>query len=128
MGIVLLFIALSRVIYLDIALGILLGVIVIFINIGLQTIFMKAIPDGVMGRVNSLVTIFSIGGSPLMAALFSILSNYFYFPYIMAAAGICAVVVSLPAFRILKNLPEKVSGIARLVESEGESNLIQQPS
>ncbi len=128
MGIVLLFIALSRIIYLDIALGILLGVIVIFINIGLQTIFMKAIPDGVMGRVNSLVTIFSIGGSPLMAALFSILSNYFYFPYIMAAAGICAVVVSLPAFRILKNLPEKVSGIARLVESEGESNLIQQPS
>ena len=50
MGIVLLFIALSRIIYLDIALGILLGVIVIFINIGLQTIFMKAIPDTFSGK------------------------------------------------------------------------------
>ena len=47
---------------------------------------------------------------------------------VLLAVGICAVVVSLPAFRILKNLPEKVSGIARLVESEGESNLTQQPS
>ncbi|MCL4348033.1 MAG: MFS transporter [Candidatus Thermoplasmatota archaeon] len=123
MGIVLLLIALSRIIYIDIALGILLGAIVIFINIGLQTIFMKAIPDGVMGRVNSLVTIFSIGGSPLMAALFSILSNYFYFPYIMAAAGICAVVVSLPAFKVLRNLPERVSNISKLIESEAGSVL-----
>ena len=120
MGIVLFLIAISRNIYLDIALGIVLGVIVIFVNIGLQTIFMKAIPDGVIGRVNSLVTIFSIGGSPLMAALFSILSNYFYFPYIMAAAGICAVVVSLPAFAILRDLPEKVSGISKIIENEGK--------
>ena len=120
MGIVLFLIAISRDIYLDIALGIVLGVIVIFVNIGLQTIFMKAIPDEVIGRVNSLVTIFSIGGSPLMAALFSILSNYFYFPYIMAAAGICAVVVSLPAFSILRDLPEKVSGISKIIENEGK--------
>ncbi|MCL5790669.1 MAG: MFS transporter, partial [Candidatus Thermoplasmatota archaeon] len=128
LGIVLLLIAISRIIYVDIALGILLGIIVILVNIGLQTIFMKAIPDGVMGRVNSLVTIFSIGGSPLMAAAFSILSNYFYFPYIMAAAGICAVAVSLPAFSILKNLPEKVAGISRIIEKEGEAGISEQAS
>ena len=77
----------------------------IFINIGLHTIYMRAIPDGVAAVVNSPVTTFSIGGSPLMAALFSLLPNCLYFPYIMAAAGICVVIVSLPAFRILKNLP-----------------------
>lgn len=128
LGIVLLLIAISRIIYVDIALGILLGIIVILVNIGLQTIFMKAIPDGVMGRVNSLATIFSIGGSPVMAAAFSILSNYFYFPYIMAAAGIGAVAVSLPAFSILKNLPEKVAGISRIIEKEGEAGISEQAS
>lgn len=121
MGLVLLCMALSRILYVDIALGIVLGILVIFVNIGLQTIFMKAIPDVVIGRVNSLGTIFSIGGSPLMAALFSILSNYFYFPYIMAAAGICAIVVSLPAFAVLRNLPEKISNISHIIESEGLS-------
>ena len=119
MGIVILCIAISRIIYIDIALGIVLGILVIFVNIGLQTMFMKAIPDVVMGRVNSLATIFSIGGSPLMAAMFSSLSNYFYFPYVMAAAGICAVAVSLPAFGVLRNLPERVSRISHIIETGG---------
>ena len=127
MGIVILCIAISRIIYIDIALGIVLGILVIFVNIGLQTMFMKAIPDVVMGRVNSLATIFSIGGSPLMAAMFSTLSNYFYFPYVMAAAGICAVAVSLPAFGVLRNLPERVSRISHIIETGDNLNMLYIP-
>ena len=117
-GVFLLCIALSRSLYLDILMTVLLGIFVIFINIGLQTIFMNAIPDAVMGRVNSLTMIFSIGGSPVMAATFSLLSDYFYFPYIMAVASILAIFVSLPAYSILKGLPERVSGIVRKMDEE----------
>ncbi|MGP6206581.1 MFS transporter [Cuniculiplasma sp. SKW3] len=120
-GLYLLIIATSRSLYIDILMTILLGIFVIFVNIGLQTIFFHLIPDSVMGRVNSLTMIFSIGGSPIMATMFSILSNYFYFPDIMAAAAICAIFISLPAYRILRGLPERVSGIVKKIEEEKPS-------
>lgn len=120
-GLYLLIIAISRSLYIDILMTVLLGIFVIFANIGLQTIFFKLIPDSVMGRVNSLTMIFSIGGSPIMATIFSVLSNYFYFPYIMAAAAISAIFISLPAYRILKGLPERVSGIVKKMEEETPS-------
>ncbi len=53
-----------------------------------------------------------------MAATFSLLSDYFYFPYIMAVASILAIFVSLPAYSILKGLPERVSGIVRKMDEE----------
>ncbi|MGP6239619.1 MFS transporter [Cuniculiplasma sp. SKW4] len=120
-GLYLLIIATSRSLYIDILMTILLGIFVIFVNIGLQTIFFHLIPDSVMGRVNSLTMIFSIGGSPIMATLFTLLSNYFYFPYIMAAAAICAIFISLPTYRILSGLPERVSSIVKKIEEDKSS-------
>ena len=117
LGLILLVISLSKYLYVDIIMAVLLGVTVIWVNIGFQTIFMKAIPDSVMGRVNSIGTIFSLGGSPLMAAIFSILSNYFYFPYIMSVAALIAIAVAIPSNSIIKSMPDRISKIVGDMES-----------
>jgi DHA3 family macrolide efflux protein-like MFS transporter len=79
-------IALSRSPSLDPVLTLLTGLFVVLANIGLESIFIKLIPDAVMGKVNSFAAIFLIGGSPVMGALFDFLSRIILIHYIITSS------------------------------------------
>jgi len=87
--------------------GLIADVDVMMINVQLQSFTLKVVPNELMGRYNSISILFSAGGSPVMAIIFSVLSRFFYFPYVMAGAGVLAIAISPFTYPALKSMMKK---------------------
>ena len=106
-GILILAISFLRTAWLEPVLTVLMGVDVMMINVQLQSFTLKVVPNELMGRYNSISILFSAGGSPVMAIIFSVLSRFFYFPYVMAGAGVLAIAISPFTYPALKSMMKK---------------------
>ncbi|MGC8506113.1 MAG: MFS transporter [Thermoplasmata archaeon] len=93
-GILLLGIALDPVVLIEPLLTLCMGMDVIVINVQLNAFTLRVIPNDLTGRYNSLSVLFSAGASPVMALLFSALSNIIYFPFVLEGAAIIAILMS----------------------------------
>ena len=78
-----------------------LGIILAFINIYIETMIMNSIPSSITGKFNSLTAMFSVSASPVMAFVFGYLSKFLYFPYIITIVGIIMVFTSLIVIQIM---------------------------
>ncbi len=104
LGIFMIFISLSRSVYIDPFITFLLGFFVSLLNIPLNAIFLKVVPNEMIGRINAFAVLVIGGAQPLMATIFSILSSYFFLPDIMFFAGLFISITSIPAYYTIKNL------------------------
>jgi hypothetical protein len=93
-GILLLAIAMDPIVFIEPLLTLGIGVDVIVINVQLNAFTLKVIPNDLTGRYNSLSVLFSAGASPVMALLFSVLSRFIYFPFVLEGAAIIAIFMS----------------------------------
>ncbi len=83
-----------------------MGLASAFLNISLQTLFIKIIPSNLLGRIGSLTNFLAIGSSPVMALFWTALSSKVYFPLIFVYSGIAISITSvifLPALIKLVN-------------------------
>ena len=104
LGIFMIFISFSRSVYIDPLLTFLMGFFVSLLNIPLNAIFLKVVPNEMIGRFNAFVALVIGGAQPLMATIFSILSSYFFLTDIMFFAGLFISIISIPAYYTIKNL------------------------
>ncbi len=111
LGFLLILISLNRVPILDSLFTFIIGIILAFINIELETLLINGIPSAITGKFNSITAMFSIGSSPAMAFIFGILSKFLYFPYIIAIAGIITIITSFTVISILKSFKMNISKI-----------------
>lgn len=110
LGELLLAVSVLRLAYIEPVLTLAMGIDVMIINVQLQTFTMRIIPNGIMGRYNSLSVLFSAGASPVMALIFSVLSRFIYFPYVMAGAAVLAILISPFVYFALKSMMHEFSG------------------
>lgn len=106
-GTLLLAISLIRTVWIEPILTVMMGIDVMMINVQLQSFTLKVIPNELMGRYNSISVLFSAGGSPVMALIFSALSRIIYFPFVMAGAGVLAIAISPFTYAALKSMMRK---------------------
>ncbi|MEM0139089.1 MAG: hypothetical protein QXZ44_00525 [Ferroplasma sp.] len=110
-GIIFILIAINRMPVLDGVLTFIIGVFLAFINILLESKLINGIPDSIMGKFNSLATMFSISSSPVMAFAFGYLSEFVYFPYILLFAGIVVAMSSLSVKYVMNSFERNIKNI-----------------
>ncbi|MEM4094138.1 MAG: hypothetical protein QXH36_04380, partial [Thermoplasmata archaeon] len=103
-GTFMIFIALNRIVIFDPILTFFMGFFVSLINIPITALFLTVVPNEMIGRFNSFVTMIIVGAQPLMATLFSILSNYFNISYIIFLTGLFMIIVSIPTYISINKL------------------------
>ena len=103
-GTFMIFIALNRIVIFDPILTFFMGFFVSLINIPITALFLTVVPNEMIGRFNSFVTMIIVGAQPLMATLFSILSNYFNILYIIFLTGLFMIIVSIPTYISINKL------------------------
>ncbi len=81
-----------------------LGADIISINVQLSAFTLRVIPNDLTGRYNSISVLFSAGASPVMALLFSVLSRFLYFPFVLEGAAIIAIAVAPLTYFALKSM------------------------
>ncbi len=113
-GILFILIAINRIPIIDFAYSFSMGFIVIFINIKIGSMILNEIPNSITGRFNSVTTLFSAGSSPLMAVVFGFLSEFIYFPYLIAAVGVIAMLLSFMINNIIKGFKNNMEKITDL--------------
>jgi len=76
---------------LDIADGLIIGLILPVINIPIFTKLMKVIPYGIYGKTQAFLKVFTSGTSPVMGAVFSFLAIFFRITTVLLGIGILVV-------------------------------------
>ncbi len=104
LGIFMIIIAISRSVYIDPFLTFLMGFFTALLNIPINAIFLKIVPNEMIGRFNAFVTMVVVGAQPIMATVFSLLSSYFFLPDIILFAGVFISLTSIPAYYSIKKL------------------------
>jgi MFS family permease len=94
----------SRVPYGDILVMVPLGTVNSLTNIPLMSYLVKIIPNEVLGRVNSVTTIFMAGASPVMAVVYGLLSQIFPIPIILLLIAGLLTISSVPTYSTIKRL------------------------
>lgn len=104
-----LLLAISRSAVGDIVISFVIGVLVPLINVPLQTQLMKIIPRRIFGKVQAFLRVFLSGGTPAMAAVLSIVANYFQVDKILLILGILLFPATLFAFLVVPRFMRIVS-------------------
>ncbi|MFP3164131.1 MAG: MFS transporter [Acidianus hospitalis] len=81
-----------------------LGIGSSLLNIPLESLIIKLIPNKILGRTNSLITIFVTSSSPVMATIYGLLSNFLSIKTIFMLLGTLILIISIPAYFIFKRL------------------------
>jgi len=110
-------IALDRSPSLESIISFLLGISVSLINIPLDTLLTRIVPNQVMGRVNSIMQLFFTGSSPVMAFVYGYLTNFFSLVDVIMGVGIFGIMMSLPSYFVIKNFMKiKDEDVKRIME------------
>jgi DHA3 family macrolide efflux protein-like MFS transporter len=100
-GMVFVMISFNRIPAMDGVFTFLLGIILAFVNIYIETMVINAIPSNITGKFNSLTAMFSVSSSPAMAFIFGELSEFIYFPYILTIVGIITIILSFTVTKVM---------------------------
>ncbi|MGC9182442.1 MFS transporter [Caldisphaera sp.] len=103
-GLCFLIISLSKVPIIDIGIVTILGLFSAFTNIPLTSKLIKIIPNEILGRVNSLATIFLASSSPIMALIYGFLAKFFPLTNVIFMNSILMFLLSLPTYYFLKDI------------------------
>ncbi len=90
--------------YIDIGIVTILGLFSAFTNIPLTSKLIKIIPNEILGRVNSLATIFLASSSPIMALIYGFLAKFFPLTNVIFMNSILMFLLSLPTYYFLKDI------------------------
>jgi len=104
MGIMIIGISQSRIVLIDPVLTFILGFLISLLTIPLMAFMMRVIPNEMIGRANSFITLVIGGSSPLLGAIFSVLVTYFNIPNILLSVGMIFIIVSIPTYFSFKKL------------------------
>jgi len=96
--------AVSTIPYVDVIVTVPMGIVNSLTNIPLMSYFVKIMPDEAIGRINSVVTLFLAGASPVMAVVYGLLSQFFSIPTIMLIIACLLALSSVPTYITLKKL------------------------
>lgn len=96
--------SISMVPYIDVLVTVPLGIVNSLTNIPLMSYLVKITPDEAIGRINSVVTMFMAGASPVMAVVYGLLSQFFSIPTIMLIIAGLLALSSVPTYITIKKL------------------------
>lgn len=82
------------------------GLEVSLINIPLSAMLTRIIPSEILGKVNSLMTIFLTSSSPVMAIFYGLLSNFLSITSVFTIVGIFMLLFSIPVYIVSKKILE----------------------
>ncbi|MGC8661986.1 MAG: MFS transporter [Nitrososphaeria archaeon] len=103
-GLSFLVLSVSRVPYGDVLVMVPLGMVNSLTNIPLMSYLVKIIPNEVLGRVNSVTTMFLASASPVMAVVYGLLSRVFPIPTILLLIAGLLAISSVPTYITIKKL------------------------
>ncbi|WOE51855.1 MFS transporter [Sulfuracidifex metallicus] len=101
-GLSFILISITREPLVDVLLSLLVGIGTSLVNIPLDTLLTSLIPNKMMGRTNSIIQIFLLSSSPVMATLYGILATLFGIINVLFAVGVFGILMGIPSFFVIK--------------------------
>ncbi|BBG27939.1 MFS transporter [Sulfuracidifex tepidarius] len=110
-------IAFLRAPLLESTISFMIGIGISMVNIPLETLMMRVIPKRIMGRTNSLIQVFLMGSSPLMAIFYGFVATLIGIVNVLILVGIFGVLLGIPTFFVIRDFKKvKESDVEKLIQ------------